>query len=294
MYPQNYSIIGYRKDYFISNCDIKVQKIISKILDNTIHISFEIFMIYLIKNFKEIIKLNIENLYIYITEDFIEKSNYWIYQLLDYYKSIIGYSGNLIIISSLNNLKLKDNDNILIVDDCIYSGEQIKLIVEEMNNNRNLSLNIYLFVSFMTHKGLEKITNEFNNNSYLDNCKLKLMDNIYYIDKSINNYLSDNEIKIIESYYSIEMNNRYLIYFDHKMPDYYSTIPLIYSGIIASDKNKKILLEIKRNKQKNLGNKNKDLINKLDYLQFIKNTFDIRNINVLEPSIIKSPYKNIK
>lgn len=284
MYPKTHNIIEYKKQMFIYNCDKEVREIIEKVLNNTIHISFETFMTYLIQNFKKIIKLNPKStLYIYITEDFIEKSNYWIYQLLNYYKSSFGFKGDLIIISSLNDLRLKDNDIILIPDDCIYSGEQLRLIVEEMSNNRNLKLNIHLFISFMTNKGLDKIKNEFSNNSNLDNCKLYLPYYIYIIDKSINNYLFANEIKILEDYYSIDMNNRYLIYFDHKMPDYYSTIPLIYSGIVANSKNKELLFQIRKKK--------KDLKNELEFIQFINKTDEIRNINVLEPEIIKPPYK---
>jgi hypothetical protein len=286
MYPKPHNIIEYKKLQFIYNCDKEVREIIEKVLNNTVHISFETFMTYLIQNFKKIIKSNPKcTLYIYITEDFIEKSNYWIYQLLNYYKSSIGFKGEFIIISSLNDLILKNNDNILIPDDCIYSGEQLRLIVEEMNNNRNLKLNIHLFISFMTNKGLDKVKKEFSNNSYLDNCKLCLPYYIYNIDKSINNYLSKNEIEILEKYYSIDMNNRYLIYFDHKMPDYYSTVPLIYSGIVANSKNKELLFQIRKKK--------KDLKNELEFIQFINKTDEIRNINVLEPEIIKPPYKNI-
>lgn len=285
MYPKTHNIIEYKKQQFIYNCDKEVREIIEKVLNNTIHISFETFMTYLIQNFKKIIKFNRKcSLYIYITEDFIEKSNYWIYQLLNYYKSSFGFKGDLIIISSLNDLRLKNNDIILIPDDCIYSGEQLRLIVEEMTNNRNLKLNINLFISFMTNKGLDKIKNEFSNNSNLDNCKLYLPYYIYNIDKSINNYLSDKEIKILENYYSIDMNNRYLIYFDHKMPDYYSTVPLIYSGIVANSKNKELLFQIRKNKKI-------DLKKDLDYIQFINKTDKIRNINILEPEIIKPPYK---
>ena len=91
-------------------------------------------------------------------------------------------------------------------------------------------------------------------------------------------------LKILENYYSIDMNNRYLIYFDHKMPDYYSTVPLIYSGIVANSKNKELLFQIRKNKKI-------DLKKDLDYIQFINKTDEIRNINILEPEIIKPPYK---
>jgi len=287
MYPKTHNIIEYKKQMFIHNCDEEIKEIIEKVLNNTIHISFETFMNYLIKNFKNIItdisNIN-KDIYIYITQDFIEKSNYWIYQLLNYYKSSFGFKGELIIISSLNDLRLKNNDIILIPDDCIYSGEQLRLIIEEMNNNRNLILNIHLFISFMTIKGLDKVKKEFSNNSNLNNCKLCLPYYNYNIDKLINNYLSINEIKILEDYYSTYMNNRYLIYFDHKMPDYYSTVPLIYSGILANSKNKKLLFQIRKNKKI-------DLKKDLDYIQFINKTDEIRNINILEPEIIKPPYK---
>lgn len=282
MYPKDHSIIEYKLNKFINNCDLHIKPIMRKLFNNNAHISFEKFMTYLIKNFKFIIENTSKNLYVYIPDNFKNKSNYWIYTLMNHYKTRIGYDKELILITSLKDERLIDDDIILVPDDCIYSGEQMKQIIEDMINKRNLNLNIHLFVSFMTVEGINKITEEFNNNSYLNNCKLYLANYIYNIESKINKYLSIKEIKILEEYYSISINNRYLIYFDHKVADHYSTIPLIYSGIVASYNNKITLNLIRKAKQ--------DLKDKLEFIQFIKHTDNIRNINVLTPDIIIPPY----
>lgn len=282
MIPKFHRFIEYKVENFINNADYCIKPAIKKILDNTIYISFELFMTYLIKNFKNFI--NNDELFIYIPNEFMNKSNYWIYQLMNYYKDKINFKGKLIIINDFNNEKLKDNSKILIPDDCIYSGEQLRLIIEYLNNPKKLNLDIYLFISFMTYEGLNKITNEFNMNSKLTNCNLHLMKNIYYISSNINNYLKYNEIKLLENYYSITIKNQYLIYFDHKMPDDYSSLPLIYSGIVANFNNK-VLLNLYKKERK------KEIINQINYIQFINKTENIRNISKLEPDIIKPPYK---
>jgi|694.fasta_scaffold29269_2 hypothetical protein len=281
MLPKSYNFIEYKVNEFINNCDISIKPIIKKVLNNTTYISFEIFMTYLIKNFKNFI--NIKELFIYIPLDYLNKSNYWIYQLMDYYKNKIGFKGKLILISTLNDERLSDNSIVLITDDCIYSGEQMRLIIEYMINSRKLNLDIYLFISFMTYEGLNKITNEFINNINLITCNLKLMENIYYIDKTVNNYLNIDEIDLLEDYYSCPINHRYLLYFDHKMPDYYSTIPLIYSGIIANFNNKFLLKAIRKDKRF-------EFKEQVSFIQFIKNTDEIRNFDVLKPMNIKNPY----
>lgn len=283
MYPKDHSIINYKLNKFIFNCDTDIKPIMRKIFNNNIHISFEKFMTYLIKNFKFIIQNTSKQLYIYIPDNFKNKSNYWIYTLINHYKTKIGYDKELILIRSLNDDRLIDEDIIIVPDDCIYSGEQMKQMIEDMINKRNLNLNIHLFISFMTIEGITKITEEFNNNSYLNNCKLYLANYVYNIENKINKYLSIKEIKKLEEYYSISINNRYLIYFDHKVADHYSTIPLIYSGIVANYNNKITLNLIRKAK--------KDLKDKLEFIQFINHTDDIRNINVLTPEIIIPPYK---
>lgn len=282
IFPKSHGLIGYKVEKFINNSDFCMKSIIKKLLDNTIYISFEIFMLYFIKNFKNFDKN--ENLFIYITDEFRNKSNYWIYQLMIYYKDTIGFKENLIIINDLKDERLIENSKIIIPDDCIYSGEQMRLIIEEIKNSRNLKLDIYLFISFMTNEGLNKIKDEFAKNSELVNCKLNLMKHIYYINKNINYYLNKAEIKLFEEYYSIKINKQYLIYFDHKMPDDYSSLPLLYSGIVANFHNK-ILLNLIR-KQKKVNYKDE-----LMFIQFIDKTDNIRNINIMEPELIKPPYK---
>ena len=164
MFPKSYSLVDYKIEKFIDNCDLHIKPIMKKVILNTKYISFEIFMTYLISNFKKFI--NDKKIFIYIPEDFFNKSNYWIYKLMDYYKDRIGFKGQLIIISTLNDERVNNNSKILITDDCIYSGEQMRLIIECMTNTRKFNLDIYIFVSFITYTGYDKIINEFKNFNY--------------------------------------------------------------------------------------------------------------------------------
>jgi hypothetical protein len=267
-------------------------------------------MTYLTKNLKiflEQIKTNIIYVYIDNTEsNFKEKSNYWIFKIIQKMIAKTSKTIKLKMINNLNDSNLKDGDSILLLDDCIYSGEQMKLTISNMLNSNYLKLNIHLFVSFMSLIGLNKILNEFKENDTLNNyCSLVLCDNIYYLNKTTNFYLTDKEIVELEEIYGnlFKIKNLYLIYFDHKLADYYSTITLIYSGLLANENNKNLLLEINKKKKErvkmllNTAKINKDikeLENKLEYLEFINNCEGIRNFDMLSPKCPVPPYKTEK
>ena len=84
--------------------------------------------------------------------------------------------------------------------------------------------------------------------------------------------------------------NKYLIYFDHKLADGISTIPLFYSGVMPTFYNKIILEKLKTE-----SNLDKRLIleNKLKshMIPLITNCEHTRNLDIADPECPKPPYK---
>ena len=189
------------------------------------------------------------------------------------------------IINSLDDTMLKKNDTILLLDDCIYSGEQMRTTIEYMNNNRKLPLNIILFVPFISVNGLDKILKEFASNESLhDICNFKLCDKVYYIKNNTSYYLGEKEIDDVNNMYGnyFDIKDLYLIYFDHKLADGVSTIPLFYSGLVPNIHNKNIL--------SNSTFQTSD-IDKLLFIPFINNCQNIRNFNSNVPECPYPIYK---
>jgi hypothetical protein len=84
--------------------------------------------------------------------------------------------------------------------------------------------------------------------------------------------------------YSIEFN-KFLVYFNHKLADYASTITLFYMGVVPNSHNKRILHE--RTKK---GNINGNL--PLQIIPIINNcNYTRKNINVNYPICPHPPYK---
>jgi len=296
--PLNHSLNYNLIKKFINASDISVQLIIKKIIKNTLHISFEEFIIsfkFVISKFINFMKITkssnkkIKNRPIFIFIDktknnYKTKSNYWLYVL---FKSFIK-NFEIIKISSFNDPKLKVNDFILFIDDCIYSGTQIanSITFNSMIFTENkLKFNICILVPFITNIGKINIEKSMRLNTTLDQSIFNI---IYYklIYINISNILTDIEINTIETFYNKfeKFSNKYLIYFDHKLADNISTIPLFYSGLVPCIYNKNIL--------SNPTFQTLD-INKLLFIPFINNCQNIRNFNSNIPECPYPIYKEI-
>lgn len=288
-YFLSHKIVKKDKLIFIEKSDDSVKSIVKKLLDNTIHISFEVFYTYLLKNVKALLIKHKETkcIYFFIDEFLINKSNYWLSKLIE---ELINKHDNSIKIKYINTLEdLKTNDLVLFIDDCVYSGIQMADILKGAIKTKktDVTLRIYLFVSFMTNNGIEYIKTINNNIKFL------LCDNVFYITKCTNDYLTKREIINISIMYNFYFNfdYTYLIYFDHKLADFASTIPLFYSGLIPNNHNKDLLKKIPKSL---FYNKNtiRTLIANLEYHNFIENCEGINNFDQDEPKCPKPPYKN--
>jgi len=297
-YILSYNINKIRANEFINKCDISVRPIVKKIIDNTTHISFETFYLYLLKNIRALLNeyLNLKKIFFKFKNQnsYSKKSNFWISSLV---KDIIIYECEkrkrkeieIIYISSFfDDERIEENDVILLIDDCIYSGMQIKENFLDLGNKKfsdlkdliiNKSLNIYIFVSFIHKNKIEEFKKL--------NLNLKFCKYIHNFKKT-NEILTNNEIKSLEIFYH-SFNDKYLIYFDHKLADEVSTIPLFYSGLVLNKKNKEIINSIIKEILLSIYDKKMDL---LDFYPFIENCEKIRNVDIFEPLCPYPPYKN--
>jgi hypothetical protein len=256
------------------------------------HISFEFFLTRFNICIKEFLKFYNSNRPIYILidniiyNDFQFKSNYWLYY---YFQNYV--KQDTIIIYNIDNKLLKNNDTILIIDDCAYTGAQIADTIENMNNKFKLKLNFYILVPFISKFA-------YNNILFLTKLSIEDFDKYFkiFFNKNIIYPLSCEDILTIEEINKI--NNYYpkltyfygtsLIYFDHKLADYISTITLFYNGVVPNKKNKRILEEF----EKEFSTKLMINSNQLDIVPVIKNCKKyINNLNINSPKCPYPPYK---
>jgi hypothetical protein len=301
----DYSLNKENIKEFIKKSDKKIRHIVKKIIDNTTYISFKEFKKQLVKSFKKFIKyikkLKINIVYVYKTKNFENKSNGWIYYLFTSYLKTIKNNIKFILISDEKLNLLNNNDLLLITDDCIYSGHQMKSnLINNIGKNKkiNVSLLIYILCPYISSYGINAITYK----EHLIEFNYKIIIGYHKkLDKYLcRNFLSQEEIKLMKSYYSnlnlkdvvnddddlyyIEFDG-FLVYFNHKLADYASTITLFYMGVVPNNYNKKILKERTKN-----GNKNGNL--PLQIIPLINNcNYNIININVNYPICPYPPYK---
>mgnify|MGYP003327761952 CR=1 FL=1 len=148
----------------------------------------------------------------------------------------------LIPTNKISNEKLENDDIILLIDDCIYSGTQMSnsITFNSMVFTENkLKLNICVLVPFITEMGKLTIERGMRLNTTLDECSFKIFHN-KLIKETTNSILTTDEIIQMDNFYNKyeTFNNRYLIYFDHKLADIVSTITAFYSGIVPNAKNR--------------------------------------------------------
>jgi len=301
----NHSLNKINIERFIKASDYKVKGIVKKIIENTTYISFKEFKINLIRAFKLFIKTmekdKIKIVYVYKTKKWKNKSNQWIYKILLKFIKKTQANLKIVLISKSNIKSLNYNDTILMPDDCIYSGMQMQgNLIREIGKYKKLKtfLNIYILCPYMSSFGIKAITYKDDEKEFNYKVKIGYHKNLdkYLLTK----FLSNDELKLIQSFYSnlkpkdmleddddlyaIEFQV-FLIYFNHKLPDYISSLTLFYMGVVPNNYNKRILKERRRK-----GNKNGNL--PLQIIPLIKNcNYNTNNINVNYPICPLSPYK---
>ena len=295
-FPLSYKFNETNVKNFLDACDDKTRPIAKIIIDNTRHVSFEELIRNLNKNIKDLNDVIDKNrpIFVFVSFSYVEKSNYWIYLYLKEYIDYKFPERRIILLNSftLNNKELKNNDTIVFIDDFIYSGSQMASNISNLINVNNLTLNIYILASFISKEGKRLIENIIKTKKHTFN--IIYNKHIEYIPKS-NDYLTDEQLYLIQEYYTYRDKtnfnlkiifenffNKYLIYFDHKLADAISTIPLFYSGIVPNIFNR------------NLFNINyMSIPTTLEIIPLFKNCENVRNIDRMRPKCPSTPYKMI-
>jgi len=292
--PIHHSLNKEQVKKYINACDLEVRPVIKKIFNNTVHISFEVFIKNLNKNIKDLINVTskTKKIYFYIDEFFKEKSNYWVYK---YVKNYIKYNYPDYDIFIIDNLdKSKTGDYIVFVDVCIYTGNQFACELSEIRIKTSTQLNYYILAPYISKNGQLNIEKKMDKNKEFKKSKSELIFSAYSNDiPLIDNYLSKSDFTILYKYLEYFMREesiegKYLIYFDHKLADYISTITPIYSGYVM---NKHNLVDYYKTEFNDLSDDEK--LERFEIIPVINNCSNNNKFNYdfLHPICPHTPYK---
>ena len=326
--PLNHKLNKEACDKFIENADISVRNICKIIIDNTMYVSYENFIRRIKIIIDEYIQLT-EHIHFYnsyrpifiynsINKDNIDeydilkfKSNYWIYKYVyklleniikEYNTSSTSFKTKLIAINNLSNTpELQQNDFILFVDDCIFSGGQFNQtflrFLNTIQRDTNPDIyNYYMLIPYGSDNAINFIKRRYYNNPTLSQVVKKRR--IEHLNKpifpnqmekitSIRSVLNINQCELLESFYNTQLFSidTYLIYFDHKLADKESVPTIFYLGVVPNNYNKDLIKDLNSSKLKEVS---KDL----QLIPIINNCENyLQDLDIMEPKCPFTPYK---
>lgn len=250
------------KKFIENQCSKEAKELVSFIINNTIYITYDIFHKKIIEIAYDIIeKIKIGYIPIVVINGLkIYKSNMWVSMLIRKILISEGYDYNDIIDNIDNNiidlLEIHKKILFIIPDDCAYSGTQLSndLVISKETLNKLKKYNklnnfkVYVSVPYISNYA-KKYTfyNIFDDNNIIDDVNNYLLyhETTVFFPNLIETCII-KQFNIFESniiYYNPENNNvieslldyfglsyrQSLIYFDHKLADYVSTVQYIYN-----------------------------------------------------------------
>lgn len=197
----------------------KSRVLVKNVLNDTMYINYQTLLNNLRLSFSKFPINNNKKYYLFIPAHKIG-SEHWLVATL--WNELKQY--NIKIIHNEIEFPKDPRVNIIYIDDCILSGENVFMNIDfylELNSNghrptntiENLmnSINLHLIIPFVSDIGKEYLRSRF-----------KSM-NIYFYNTT--------EIKGVNISGFEELGKKCLIYFDHKIPHKVSSVPQIYMGI---------------------------------------------------------------
>jgi hypothetical protein len=228
--------------------DEEAKKTIRILLNNTKYVSYDDFVEQIKINIPQILEIVPQGrpIFIYIDnnkyDNLDQKSNYWVSKI---FKSLIP-SNTVKYISSLDNNTVKDNDLVLLMDDCVYSGIQFQNTINELQNTFHKKIHLLLFVPYVSKAGMELIYNAFQKNASLNVCSFHELHHSKMI-VPFGCYITQKQATNLSKFYPhlrSEKNSgkdrileAYPVYFDHKVAKMVSSFPTIYSGLVPNKQN---------------------------------------------------------
>jgi hypothetical protein len=211
----------YKQILQTNNFDDREIALFEEILRKTTHISFNDLLKLLKKCIEAFEKENGDKPYILylinpgelqlVKEEVINKSNYWIAKIV---YLLLNKKPTHICLNKDDINKFGIN-NILICDDAVYTGTQLNnnILKFKRNNDFRQSCKINLICTAMSSESF------FDFNRYI-----KVFTNLIF--KSSKELFIDNMDIFLEM--NIGKESSYPIYFDHRVADYYSSLPNFY------------------------------------------------------------------
>lgn len=289
--PKSHTLNEENVKKFIEAVDNdEVRKIVRIMLNNTVHISYNEFSKQIRRLLPQAITSVVEDrpIFVYVDTNYSEyfyKSNYWMFMMV---KSAIKENRKQIkLVNTLDDERIINGDIILLIDDCMYSGIQTSNTIANMQNTKNKSVKILLFVPYISKASLELVNEKFADNKQLRNCSLQEPENCKIIIP-FGYYINEKQAELLADYYphlsSKWIMEAYPIYFDHKVAKYRSSFPAVYAGIVPNANNRYLLylmvsqyfigLDISKNKLENYKRQGFADENKLkelkEYIQYHK------------------------
>jgi len=303
--PTQHPISKSLQEEFIQRCDVSVQEAMQKLLDNTLYVSYESFHTRLKKMVMNLCETTDQStIHFYRSEKTAKKSNAWVLGIVveiisnSYPTMQIKYVSDSDFEDSRNTGTLTNHNTVVFVDDCLYSGAQMAHCLLWLQNAKMLELVLYVLVPYATTSGLKFVQDSFLRNGAVNKlCSLHFgWKSMYELTQSTSEILNWKERELIRDMYAdfFQVNKKYLIYFDHKIADYVSSLPLVYSGLIANQHNKKTLQLIEKNLLEDDNEERENMQNmlkrQLEYCCFITECNNTRNFSQSKPNVILPPY----
>jgi hypoxanthine-guanine phosphoribosyltransferase len=280
--PKSYTLNKTSVKRFLNAIeDDDVREVIKVLLDNTLHISYKEFL----KEIENIVKYIItvvpvdRPVFVFVDSNFsayFYKSNYWMFMLI---KNAIKtkYGRSIKLITTLDDTRVIDNDMVLLMDDCIYSGIQMSNTIENMKNTHNKKIQLMLAVPYVSNAGLYIIYEKYKKNFQIKDSCTFLLPKKYNNIKPLGEYLIEHERekilhtqasrsetrqnlqlqaetqatrkaeKLAGYYHHLDKQiimKAYPVYFDHKVGQHKSSFPAVYAGIVPNYNNERIIYSI--------------------------------------------------
>lgn len=276
--PNTHKINIKKLMLWLGKCDESIKSIANEFILHTTYISHRMF----IKRYKQAISemmkmFKPKKLQIYLSDDNINKSGYWILQII---RSMVKI--DIVVINNVDDID--ETIPVIIADDASYSGSQIYQYLEDFANKK---CDIFILIPYISNTAIDIINGSVKD--YNIDGTIYFLDKSLYIMKPIYELMDKEKIEKFFIYYSIVPKNtrEYPIYFDHKVADNYSSFPLIYTyGIVPNNHNKAIIHECKT---KRIPLKNK--FSELERMPILTNCDINIPYNLGTPQCPLQPYK---
>ena len=176
---------------WLEKSDPSIRQIASEFILKTVYINHSQFLkIYkvAIKEMLEILKT--DTLQFFINIDDVNKSSYWIMQIVKKYINNKKYT-----IKIINDVKKLDESlPVIIADDASYSGTQMANTIED--NFPRTKFDIFILIPFMSNTAIDTIKKSYTDN--LNEGSIMFLDSSIYLMKPLYELMSKEKIEKLQ------------------------------------------------------------------------------------------------